>query len=252
METGPLLILKMTVKEHYDTHLARVYSWMTGDFQVKQNEFQALLKENDIISSNGKRAIDLGAGHGIQSIALAKLGFDVLAVDFSFQLLEELKSRDMGLAVEIRNDDIKRVKHFTNRKYDLVVCCGDTISHLDNKQEIEKFIADICSILNAGGKTILSFRDYSTALTGDSRFIHVKSDDATILTCILDYETERVRVTDLLNERTETSWSQKVSSYYKVRVLTKEIISTLEANGMSILLNQVINRMTTIIAERSH
>ena len=241
----------MTVKEHYATPLADFYSWMTGDFETKQKEFQALLKDNAIIPSSTKQAIDIGAGHGLQSVPLANLGFDVIAVDFNKQLLRELKINAKGLNIEILNDDIKNIKQFADKDVELIVCCGDTLSHLDNKAEIENLIADISTILRKEGKILFSFRDYSTELTGDDRFIPVKSDDTRILTCVLEYEKETVRVTDLLNEKTETGWKQKVSSYNKVRILTNEIVKILEANGMKIQLNQVINRMTTIIAVKS-
>jgi SAM-dependent methyltransferase len=240
--------LPMTVKEHYDTHLAEFYSWMTGDFEAKQKEFQEFLKDNAIIPASTKKAVDLGAGHGLQSIPLAKSGFDVLAVDFSKQLLDELKINAKGLAIEIREDDIRKIKPLADRRAELIVCCGDTLSHLDNKREVEKLLVDISTALKPGGKALLSFRDYSTALTGDARFIPVKSDDTRILTCVLDYDAESVRVTDLLNEKSETGWKQKVSSYNKVRLRTNEIVKIIETSGMEIQFNEVINRMTTIIA----
>lgn len=80
----------MTVKEHYDNHLGHIYSWMTGDFQTKCNEFRNFLTDNFILPSTNKIAIDLGAGHGLQSIPIAEIGFQVLAVDFNQQLLDEL------------------------------------------------------------------------------------------------------------------------------------------------------------------
>ena len=241
----------MTVKEHYDTHLADFYSWMTGDFETKQKEFQHFLKDNGIIPSSVKRAIDLGAGHGLQSVPLAKLGFSVTAVDFNKHLLSELKVNAQGLNIETLNSDIKKLNQFADKEVELIVCCGDTLSHLDNKKEIEDLISDIAATLKPGGKVLLSFRDYSMELTGDNRFIPVKSDDTRILTCVLDYEKETVRVTDLLNEKTETGWKQKISSYNKVRILPNEIVKFLEATRMEIQFNQVINRMTTVIAAKS-
>jgi 2-polyprenyl-3-methyl-5-hydroxy-6-metoxy-1,4-benzoquinol methylase len=46
-----------------------------------------------------RSAIDLGAGYGIQSIALANLGFRVRAVDFNRQLLEELSVNKKSLPI---------------------------------------------------------------------------------------------------------------------------------------------------------
>jgi len=238
----------MTVKEHYDKHLGNFYSWMIGNFETRQNEFQNFLQENAIIPTSTKKAIDLGAGHGIQSVSLAKLGFKVTSVDFNEQLIEELKQNALGLDIEIVSDDIKNVNQFADKEPELIICCGDTLSHLENKKELADLIANICKTLIVKGKILFSFRDYSTELTGDNRFIPVKSDENKILTCILDYGKETVRVTDLLNEKTETGWIQKVSSYNKIRITTDQIVKLIEGNGMIIQLNKVINRMTNITA----
>lgn len=242
----------MSAKEHYATHLANFYAWMVGDFESKQREFQHFLTTNSITPSSTKKAIDLGAGHGIQSIALATLGFDVTAVDFNQQLLDELKANATTLPVHILQEDITRVKHVAgNVTPELIVCCGDTLVHLDTKTEIENLLTDCAHLLQFGGKLLLSFRDYSTELTGDARFIPVKADDTRILTCVLEYTKDTVRVTDLLQEKTATGWVQKVSSYNKVRISPSEIIRILQSLGMTIQLNQVINRMTTILATKN-
>lgn len=240
----------MTAKEHYDKHLGNFYSWMTGDFETQREAFQHFLIENKILPGSTKIAIDLGAGHGLQSFSLAKLGFIVKAVDFNSQLLSELKENVKGLDVEIIKDDIRSVSRFADIKPELIICCGDTITHLDNKDDIARFIDTICTTLNKDGKVLLSFRDYSTALDGDNRFIPVKSDDTRILTCVLDYQPEVVTVTDLLHEKTGTGWQQTVSSYNKVRISQNEIVQWLELNKMSILFQQPINRMITIIATK--
>lgn len=240
----------MTVKEHYASHLANIYSWMAGDFGTKQDEFRNFLLDHKITPSSTGRAIDLGAAHGLQSVPLAKLGFNVMAVDFNQRLLEELKVNVTGLPIEIRNDDIRRVKQLAVLEPELILCWGDTLTHLDGKDEIGELIIDMAAALVPGGKMLLSFRDYSTELTGDNRFIPVKSDETRILTCVLDYEWERVRVTDLLQERGESGWRQKVSSYYKIRISPNEVVKWVEGAGMRVSFNQVINGLTTILAQK--
>lgn len=122
----------MTVKEHYDHHLANFYSWMTGDFEIKKQEFKKFTNDNCIKPQTNGTAIDLGAGHGLQSIPLAEIGFQVLAVDFNQQLLDELKVNSKGLKITTKTADIRYVNDFINDKSELIVCCGDTLSHLDN------------------------------------------------------------------------------------------------------------------------
>lgn len=240
----------MKVKEHYDTHLGNFYSWMAGDFEIKTQEFREFLSGNGIKPQRNKIAIDLGAGHGLQSIPLAELGFQVLAIDFNQHLVDELKSNAKGLAITTRIGDIRHIRQFSENKPELIACCGDTLSHLDTKKEIRTLIADISDMLDINGKLILSFRDYSTILTDTNRFIPVKSDENKILTCIVEYEDEFVRVTDLLHEKANDGWVQKVSSYKKVRLLTNEVVEMLLTNNFEIEVNRVVNRLTTIVASK--
>jgi 2-polyprenyl-3-methyl-5-hydroxy-6-metoxy-1,4-benzoquinol methylase len=240
----------MNVEEHYNNHLANFYSWMVGDFDQKRTEFQDFLENNRIYPKDTKVAIDLGAGHGIQSVALKNMGFDVTAIDFNEQLLDELKSHPEGKSIKTVKTNIRNIKEYSGLKPALIVCWGDTITHLENKAEIEKLIGDCTGILCENGKLILSYRDYSNELNDQQRFIPVKSDKNRILTCILDYEPDKVKVTDLLHEKTENGWNQKVSSYRKVRITPKEIAEMIENNGMKMILNESINRMQTTIAEK--
>lgn len=240
----------METKEHYENHLAHFYAWMSGDFETKQKEFSQFLLANNITPFSSKIALDLGAGHGIQSAALAKAGFKVWAVDFSKHLLEELKKNCEGLDVTAVEQDIRLVTKYEDLSPELIVCCGDTLTHLDSESDIERFIEYCCDILREKGKFILSFRDYSERRTGDARFIPVKSDANRILTCFLDYSPTHVAVTDLLYEYDGKNWQQKISTYNKFRISADEVVDLLESNNMRIVYNKTTNGLVTIIAEK--
>ncbi|MEO1053476.1 MAG: class I SAM-dependent methyltransferase [Bacteroidota bacterium] len=240
----------MTVKKHYDEHLAHFYGWMAGDFDTLKNNFLNVLRDNGIKPNSTKQALDLGAGHGVKSLALSEAGFGVTAVDFNQQLLDELRQQLDSDQIKTVLADIRDVKSFEHLQPELICCCGDTITHLNDRGEIEQLIKDASTILEPEGLLILSFRDYSHSLEDNQRFIPVKSDANRILTCILDYDEENVKVTDLLYERQEDQWVQKVSTYNKVRVKIEEVLSFLEASGLKVMLNEPINRMQTIIAKK--
>lgn len=240
----------MTVKEHYDNHLAGFYSWMAGDFESKQKEQELFFRAKGIFPTSTHIAIDLGAGHGLQSVSLAKLGFSVKAIDFNKTLLEELRNNCKALDVTPIEDDIRLVAKYRSLKPELIVCCGDTLTHLESESEIERLIDDCYDTLPDKGKLVFSFRDYSEKLSGDKRFIPVKSDQNRILTCFLDYTPTHVTVTDLLHENKGTAWEQKVSSYKKVRISASEVADLLTHAGMRILFNESVDRFMTIIAEK--
>lgn len=242
--------LKMSAKEHYDNHLGNFYSWMIGDFETRVKEFEEFLKSNKLSPVASGVAVDLGAGHGIQTVALTRQGFNVTALDFNKQLLNELSANTKNLRVTVVEGDMRSVSAYKYYEPELIVCAGDTLPHLESTFEIEDFLTNCCQTLADGGKLVLSFRDYSDKLTGDQRFIPVKSDANRILTCFLDYTPTHVQVTDLLHEFNGTTWTQKVSSYTKVRITAHEVLDILEENKMNVLFSNQVGWMHYIIASK--
>jgi len=137
-----------------------------------------------------------------------------------------------------------------NLRLSLSFCMGDTITHLNSKEEIQKLIVDCHYILKNDGKLVLSFRDYSNELTDTSRFIPVKNDENRILTCFVEYLKDKVRITDLLHQKTEDGWMQKASSYFKIRISPIDIIEMLDAAGMKISFNENIDRLRIVVANK--
>jgi 2-polyprenyl-3-methyl-5-hydroxy-6-metoxy-1,4-benzoquinol methylase len=240
----------MTVKEHYDNHLGNFYSWYTGDFNKNKEAFRLFCIENTIKPQSSKIALDLGAGNGIQSIALAELGFKVTAIDFNEQLISELKSRIGSLPVTVLNDDIRNIRKHSVLHPELIICCGDTLTHLDSVAEINQLIKDIYEALLPGGRVILTFRDYSHELADASRFIPVKSDSRRILTCFIEYFPDKIRVTDLLHELENDRWVQKASSYYKTRFGMDNALAILKDSGFKIILGDLTKGIITLIGEK--
>src|SRR5581483_1514298 len=95
--------------DHYETLLAEHYTWMFGGAPLeKAAEQRQLLEQCDI--RGGELAVDLGAGSGFQSIALADLGFKrVVAIDTSPKLLAELRAIQGTRPVETVQSDMTRL-----------------------------------------------------------------------------------------------------------------------------------------------
>ncbi|MBI2418078.1 MAG: methyltransferase domain-containing protein [Ignavibacteriales bacterium] len=237
-----------TVKEHYDKHLGNFYSWMTGNLQEKIAEQEQFFKKADISPVLSKLAIDLGAGNGMHSVALARLGFQVKAIDFNEQLLAELKENTSGLPIEVVPGIITNTDLYYNDEPELILCCGDTIAHLEDFSVLVQFVKDVHEELLSGGKFYLSYRDYGKPLNDTDRFIPVKKDDNRILTCFLEYSTDYVRVTDQLYQKESGVWQQHVSSYRKLRITNEYMLEVLIETGFEITYEEIHNGMYHVVA----
>ena len=236
-----------SIKEHYENHLANYYSWMFGDFNAKLNENQRFFQSHNIKPVSSKIAIDLGAGCGFQSIPLAKIGFEVKAIDFSKRLLDELKNNSDGLDIESMENDILNFDAYSNCKPELIVCMGDTITHLDSLESVRELIKNNYEILLKNGKQVLTFRDLTFELKEEYRFIPVNSDNNRIFTCFLGYHPTYVKVFDIVYEKETERWIQKISSYKKLIISQDLIKEYFEGAGFKVEFMGVKNGLITII-----
>lgn len=238
------------IKEHYDNHLASFYSWMLGDFNLRVQEQEDFFKKNSIVPKDNKVALDLGAGNGIQSVALARLGFDVKAIDFSGQLLDELKSNSAGLPIQTIAGDFTDIEILSRFSPSLVTCMGDTITHIGSVDSLTKLIDHVYDISEKDALFVVSYRDLSRELEDTQRFIPVKADDKRILTCFLEYFAGYVRVTDLLYEKEADKWIQKVSSYQKLRLSLDTVRNLFMKNNYSLIDMEMIRGMNYLIFQK--
>jgi 2-polyprenyl-3-methyl-5-hydroxy-6-metoxy-1,4-benzoquinol methylase len=240
----------MNVKDHYDNHLANFYSWMAGDFNELLINNERFFRENDIRPRANGVAFDLGCGHGPQSIALAKAGFAVRAVDFNRQLLDELASRAHSLSIKRIKDDVLHFLGHTTERAELIVCMGDTLTHLVSLADVRSFIRAISNHLESEGKIVFSFRDLTEELRNEERFLAVRSDDTRILTCFLEFFPDHVLTHDLLYENQNGKWTKSISSYPKLRLPASVVTACLEEHGMKVNKQKTINGMIYIISQR--
>lgn len=222
------------VQEHYDNHLGGIYEWMVGDFETAVTAVDEYWESIALQPQASGVAVDLGCGHGIQSVSLARRGFEVVALDTCRQLLDSLRQRSESLPVTIVQDDLTSFADHLQGPVDAIICMGDTITHLESPQQVESLIAAVSGALCEGGTFCVSLRDYSgDPPEGTSRFIPVRSDDRRIHTCFLEYvSADCVLVHDLVYERTEAGWEFSASAYPKLRLAPDRMVAVCESVGL--------------------
>ncbi len=240
-----------SVREHYDTVLAEHYSRMFGDFEAKVVEQRALLERLGVtVGPEAATAVDLGCGSGFQSVALARLGFRVLAIDFSRRLLAELAERTRDLTVEAIAGDIRDVARLVPTAVGLVVCMGDTLSHLESESDLARVFDGVAARLTAGGRLVLTFRDLSTELGDLDRVIPLHASDGLVMTCFLEYEPSTVKVHDLVWTRQPDGWHFRKGVYRKLRLAPDAVTTRLERAGFAVQRHQAPAGMVALVGVR--
>jgi hypothetical protein len=198
----------------------------------------------------GSCAVDLGAGFGMHSIPLARRDCSVLALDSSSYLLEQLKAHAANLAITAIEDDLLAFPRYLDGPADVILCMGDTLTHLPDREAVSQLLTLTAASLRPGGQFIATFRDYAQAVAGNARFIPVKSDADRILICFLEYAGDHVDVHDMLHERDGDSWQLRVSTYRKLRLDPQWISASLHDRGFSVRVEAGPAGMVRVIAAK--
>jgi hypothetical protein len=186
---------------------------------------------------------------GLQTIPLVELGYETTAVDGSEALLAEL-SAACPPARTVQTD-LRAAPEYAAGPYDVIVCMGDTLTQLGSADDARAVLAAVCAQLAPGGCLLLTFRDYSgPPRRSTDRFILVRGDSDRILTCCLDYDADRVFVTDVVHERSQGQWTLRASEYEKLRLSPSAVAGDLTAQGLAVERNDSIAGKVSIVARR--
>jgi SAM-dependent methyltransferase len=238
------------VQTHYDAFLAGCYSWISGgaEEQVRKNRY--FFSSHGITAGDNPVAIDLGAGCGFHSVPLAGLGYSVTAVDFCGSLLDELRSYAGDLPIQTIQSDILNFSSWSGRHPALIICMGDTLTHLPAPADVEDLIRQCYSELNPGGRLVLSLRDYSREPEGGVAVIPVMRSEDRIFLCRLEYHADTITVQDILYSSGQGFWERTAGNYTKIRVAPEILTRMLNRTGFRNEYSAVNNGMIEVFAQK--
>lgn len=237
-----------SVETHYASLLAPVYTWMAGGKEVA---FEFGRADLEGVLPTGTLAVDLGAGFGMHTVPLARLGWRVVAIDSSPLLLSELAESAERLPIAIHCADLLGfADHLPGGEHpDLILSMGDTLTHLPTMDTVAELVRRVAQQLPPSGRFVATFRDYTNLPSGDKRFIPVRADDQRILTCFLEDGGDHVVVHDLMHERTDGHWKTKVSSYRKLKLSQDALTTAFESVGMRAFVERGPRGMLQLVAD---
>jgi SAM-dependent methyltransferase len=238
------------VEQHYDQVLSDVYSWMYGGYEAALARYTEFFSSRGIAPTRSGRAVDLGAGCGFQSIPLARLGFAVTAIDIDRKLLDELSEHAGDAEIAIERGDLLYFDRHVHGPVELIVCMVDTLVHLESKAAVKDLFAKVHRALEPGGRFVITYRDLSREALELDRFIPVRADDSTILTCFLEYEPDTVKVHDLVYRKVGGDWTFRKGFYRKLRLPQAWVEEELRRAGFTLAEAGVERGLVTLVATR--
>jgi SAM-dependent methyltransferase len=237
------------VTDHYSALLAPIYLWMAGGAEAALGQGAAELSTLGIATTHDVAATDLGAGFGMHAIALSRLGYTVTAIDSSALLLAQLQQLG-GSDIRTVKTDLLDFQAHLDTAQSLILCMGDTLTHLSTVDEVELLCSRVAAALAAGGRFITTFRDYTHPARAEGRFIPVRSDADRIHTCFLEADADRIHVHDIVHERQGDQWAMRVSRYPKLRLDPGHVVKLLAQNGLNVRREAGMRGMVRIVAAR--
>ncbi len=110
----------------------------------------------------GKNILDAGCGTGSLAIELGRRGARVKAFDLDSDMI--LRAREkcpQALNVEFDEGDLLQIEDkYRKDSFDLIYCLGNTVVHLSDYDDVERFIQSSGSLLNDTGVLLLQIVNY--------------------------------------------------------------------------------------------
>lgn len=108
-------------------------------------------------AKKGTKLLEIGAGTGRYSIALAKAGYDVTSVELVEHNLEVLKKNSEGIAnIQSYQGDALDLSRFADNSFDVTLLFGP-LYHLYEPQDVQKAIDEAIRVTKPDGVILVAF-----------------------------------------------------------------------------------------------
>lgn len=115
-------------------------------------------------SLKAKDILEFACGTGAVAVGLAAMGYRVVGVDYSADMLKSArrKAREHDVDIRFVSADIGKVN--LDRQFDLLLCLGNTIPHFTGPRSLARLFANCRQHLRPGGHIIIQQLNYDRIL----------------------------------------------------------------------------------------
>ena len=211
--------------EYYDSLTANI------DYKARAEYFHSLIKRFG--GKEGGILLDLACGTGSLSEEMSRLGYDVIGVDGSQEMLSMAldKKFESGLNVQYLCQDMTRLDMFGT--IDIIICALDSLNHLPDYDALKKTMERVSLFFEYGGLFIFDMNmPYKHKnILADSTYVYETED----IYCVWQNEyasgssDHRVDISLDFFERCENGSYERFSEDFSEIAFDREIIEKLLA-----------------------
>ena len=120
--------------------------------------------ESELKLKRGARLLDVGCGFGRHAVALARRGYEVVAIDASAEMIAVARERAerANVAVDFRQE---RAEQFASRSpFDAAICLFTSLGQIGEWGENRGLVACVYAALKAGGQFVVEVPQRATAV----------------------------------------------------------------------------------------
>ena len=194
--------------------IAKVYDY-TFPKNRKQLEFVESIKK----ISNEEKILDIGCATGNLTELLGEKTRNIVGIDLDKELLKEAKEKHPNLNFENMNM-LKINEKFEENSFDRVVSFGNTLVHLDSREEVEEFFQKVYKTLKFNGFFIVQIINYNRII--EKNIKNLPTIDNEKVKFVRDYEYDKsIGKVDFITELTIKEANLNIKNNIKLLALTK-------------------------------
>ena len=133
---------------------AKYYDELTAniDYKKRSEYFNSIIKKYK--KTDGAVLLDLACGTGSISVEMAKLGYDVIGIDNSVEMLciASQKNYENNLAIQFICQDMRNIDLYGS--VDITICALDSINHLNSLKDVKSVFKKVSEFTEPDGLLI--------------------------------------------------------------------------------------------------
>ncbi len=214
---------------------ASVYDTLTSNIDYKE---LATYYDRIIMSHGGKRGIllDLACGTGSVSRQMKALGYDVIGVDLSVEMLSVAKEKEHE-GIEYLCQDMCCLDMYGT--VDATICVLDSINHLESKSDILSCIKSVSLFSEPDGLFVFDVNTVKKhrEILGDNTFVYDMDEVYCVWQNYYSKEAdERVDISlDIFTENENGSYDRIYEDFSEIALPIAEITDMLAESGFRVL-----------------